>query len=41
MCVEKVAGKKRKEENKEKKLRVCAWMRKKEGEKKKEIWIKK
>ena len=37
-CVEEVAGKKRKEGNKEKKLRVRVWRRKKEGKKKKEIW---
>ena len=33
-CVEEVAGKKRKEGNKEKKLRVRVWRRKKEGKKK-------
>ena len=39
--MEEVVGKKRKEGNKEKKeVRVCVWRRKKEGEKKKEIWIK-
>ena len=31
--MEEVAGKERKKENKEKKLRVCVWRRKKEGKK--------
>ena len=43
--MEEVEGKKRKEGNKEKKLRVRVWRRKKrrkkEGKKEKEIWIKK
>ena len=42
--MEEVVGKKRKEGNKEKKVRVRVWRRKKEGKKrrrkkKKEIWI--
>ena len=31
--MEEVVGKERKKENKEKKLRVCVWRRKKEGKK--------
>ena len=40
MCVEEVVGKKMKERNKEKKLRVRVWRRKKEGKKKKNMDIK-
>ena len=36
-----MVGKKTKEGNKEKKVRAPVWRRKKEGKKKKEIWIKK
>ena len=35
--MEEVVGKKRKEGNKEKKLRVCVWRRKKEGNMDKKI----
>ena len=38
-CVEEVVGKKRKEANKEKKLRVRVWRKKEEGKKNQEIWI--
>jgi len=34
-------GKRGKKGNKEKKMKVCVWRRKKEGKKKKKIWIKK
>ena len=40
-CVEEVAGKERKKGNKEKKIKVCVWRRKKEGKKEEENMDKK